>query len=140
LLYNEAKGAKASTMAAAPLEDKIYLDSQDILRVEQRGVTDKPKATHMLNRMRQLSAKLLGQQKNVLVMADIRELKGFAPGTERVGLEIRETIPFSRMAIVIDDGETKIVRKSETITAQSSRKKEIGYFNSEATAIKWLLE
>lgn len=122
----------------AVAKDKIYLDTHHILRVEQHGVMNKTKATHLLVSIRKLSAQLVRQGKQIFILADVRSLKGFEPGTERTGLEIRETVPFVRMAIVVDDGESELTKTSEIITSRSWRKKEISYFNSKTAALKWL--
>lgn len=106
--------------------------------MDQHGILDEAKAEYLLSKIRELSDRLAEQDKIVLILADARHLKGYVPGTERIGLVIRETIPFARMAIIVEDNTGEIAQSSETVTAKSSRKKEIGYFTDETAATKWL--
>lgn len=115
----------------------VFLDDEGLIRVVYHGKFTQAAGERDIRNIMAIVARLEAEQRPILVLADTRDMGAHTLASRQTGLKAREVIPFSKMAIITNE-DVYIATISKMITSLSKRQKEIGYFDNESDALKWL--
>jgi len=105
---------------------QVYLGNQNYESVNQARLSTLP-----------LISQLRAQNKPVLILADIREVKSIDAGSRIAGLEVFKNLDFDRYAVFVGSVYLKFVVKF--VVSMSGRKEQVGIFDKETEAVDFLL-
>jgi len=117
--------------------NKVFLDDDGVIRIVYHGKFTAADGERDIENILLHVTELEATHQPVLVLADTRDMGPHTLAARQTGLKAREVIPFQKMAIITNE-DVYATTISKMITSLSKRQKQIGYFENEDEALKWL--